>query len=72
MASVSSIHLPGRVHRYFSEPPLFFPWTEASKVAKEASKVVGYALLEMPLSVGSKLELLWALSLSAYYVDYRV
>ena len=33
MASITSIHLPGRVGRYCSEPPLAFPRTEASKVA---------------------------------------
>ena len=27
----------GRVRRYCSEPPLAFPWTEASKAAKRAN-----------------------------------
>ena len=46
----------GRVWRYCSEPPLAFPWTEVSKAAQKANGGSGSA--EIPLSVGSKLELL--------------
>ena len=55
MASITSIHLPGRVRRYCSEPPLAFPFTEASNGGLRTA-------CEMVLSVGCKLELLWALS----------
>ena len=45
--------MQGRVRRYCSEPPLAFPWTDVSKAAQKG----GQAVPEIPLSVGSKLEL---------------
>ena len=42
--------------RYCSEPPLAFPWTEVSKAAKRL--MMGRTVPQIPLSVGSKLELL--------------
>ena len=49
----------GRVRRYCSEPLLPFPRTEVLKLLKR--RTVGQAVPEIPLSVGSKLELLLSL-----------
>ena len=48
----------GRVRRYCSEPPLAFPWTKTLELLKRL--MVGQAVPEIPLSIGSKLELLRA------------
>ena len=52
MASITSIRYGGI---YCSEPPLAFPRAEVLKLLKR--RTVGQAVPEIPLSVGSKLEL---------------
>ena len=55
----------GRVRRYCSEPSLAFPWTEVLKLLKGLT--VGQAVLEIPLSEGSKLELHSLCPISVYF-----
>ena len=60
MASITNIFTYlGHVRRYCSEATLAFPWTEVLKLLKR--RTVGQAVPEIPLSVGSKLELLLSL-----------
>ena len=57
MASITSIHLPrSRFGGTAANLRSLFPWTEVLKLLKRLT--VGQAVPEIPLSVGSKLELL--------------
>ena len=63
MASILMFTYQGRVRRYYSEPPLAFPWMEVSKAAQKA-------VPDIPLSAGSKLELLSVFAKFSYTSPY--